>query len=325
MALRSNIILKKISKLNSGPSLADTSKQLEASSGLVNQRANVQNISQNIQNTQKMLKEAPTNVNLQSRRLGGPVTSYALDRLTTQAQAPITQQLSELSQSKAVADQGIEGTQQDIDRQLRLMQQDRATRQETLQGRLNVVLGREQQAAQEQARLREIYAGQAMQREQLRIQQEAERRKNQLLKKLAEQANFKSNISGIINTGTSNGQKAGVVKSASSRNSVVDFLQNNALGQFATTVGGAGQAIVGGDRKISPEEQKARAATAIRMDLGDKSQQAIANFLTANPQFRNQGIKSTADILALQRAGVPINPFDSGGQAFSTSSGFANT
>lgn len=322
MALRSNIILNKISKLNSGPSLADQSKQLETAAGLAERRANVQNISQNIQNTQKMLKEVPTNVNLQSRRLGGPVTSYALDRLTTQAQAPITQQLSDLSQSKAVEDQGIAGTQQDIDRQLRLIQQDRATQQETLQGRLQVVLGREQQAAQERARLREIAASQALQREQLDQQRKDEQRRNKLLKLLA--GGNSANISSIINPTTgSNGQKAGVLKSASSRDPVVDFLQNNALGKFTTTVAGAGQSLTGSRPMISPYEQQARTATAIRSEIGDKSQQAIANFLVANPQFRNQGIRSVSDIVALQRAGVPINAFNSGGQ--SVSSGFANT
>lgn len=163
------------------PSLTEEQARLGQEAGLGERRTALEDVRRNVLSTQKTLRGVPEATTARSRRLGGPVTQAALNRLTTAAQEPLSQQLQRFGESEQFERQGIQGTQEDIARQLQLIQTGRTETGEDFRRRIAQAREDELAKRQEEFALRQIQANQALGFAQLKSQQESDTTLNDLI------------------------------------------------------------------------------------------------------------------------------------------------
>jgi hypothetical protein len=311
------------------PSLVEEGQRLQGEAGIPERRAALESVRKNVLNTQRTLRNVPTATNARARRLSGPVTQAALTRLTSAAQAPLSQQLQRFGEAENVEQQGIAGAQQDVARQLALQQAQRGEVSSDFIRRINAARGRESEERQRAFAREQLQAQQALQAAQLRAQREAEDRQRAFLASLQD----RGNVAGEIDPTTGALGRTGIVTGV--QDNVVDTLRNTAPGQIATRVGEAGRTIASlgglldqnttdqiarigrlaldpldltGSRRNEAAQSALQTATSTRQGLDQRQEVRVQDFLRANPQFQGR-VRTTADIGALQRAGVNLNRF----------------
>jgi hypothetical protein len=138
------LIQQRDSLTRSRPSLDLEETRLQNEMGLPQRQTVLNDIRKNIASTDRILQDTPRDVMQRSRRLGGPVTSSVLNRLTSARQDPLISQLGNMSRTEGVEQSGIRDTNESIARKLALMQGERMTQDSNLNRLVDQAFGAEQ-------------------------------------------------------------------------------------------------------------------------------------------------------------------------------------
>ena len=92
--------------------------RLAEETGLNQYRQSANQIRGTIADTERVLENIPTSTNQRARRLGGPVTSAVLNRLTTTNQQPVADQLNKFSRNLSVQQAGLQDANTEVNQRI---------------------------------------------------------------------------------------------------------------------------------------------------------------------------------------------------------------
>lgn len=152
------------------PTLAQERTRISGELGLGQRRQSLDTLRKSVLDTEKLLEEVPQNVQSRARRLGGPVTAAALNRLTSARQQPISAQLGQLGRQQAAEQEGLNLGLQELQSQLGIVGQQQQQSREDWLRRLGYA--REEDVAQRNAQIQRDLAAQqaAFNRQQMAYQ-----------------------------------------------------------------------------------------------------------------------------------------------------------
>lgn len=113
--------------------------------GLPDRRRALNNITKNILDTSRVLKNVDHDVAARARRLGGPVTEAARRRLTSAVQAPIQSRLIDMGEQQAREQVGIGDLENEVAQMLGLRVKDQITANNLFLSKIDRQMARESQ------------------------------------------------------------------------------------------------------------------------------------------------------------------------------------